>query len=463
MSHRTDPELAPEWDEQAIDALLCEYLTREAPPRMTDAVLERHHRGDGALAASVVDAAAHAATRRSNGTWLAAALLLLGVGAVLGTIWMADADDAGRRMAANGPKDPMPELWQDPEPRERQDPKGKKEAGRAEQEQQGGAGQERRPAKLPFEMPPSEAGGDERFFLRVVDHQGGPVQSFRFRVLGSSLGDRPLFVGIPALRDLRREPRDFSKDEGRTAVEGLRPGVYRVLVDDGVHAPSMSAAFAVAQGSAVEVLAQLKIGGTISGVVRDSRGAPVAGAVVSTGLTLPEGMVDASAFGAHVLDRLPGVITPRQVTTAADGSYSLQRLRPSSYHLSVVHPDFCVERHRDIQVEGGKEAAAARFDVRLRDGALVRGKVSLDGAPVPGARIAVFTDERDARQKLSMRADAQGRFVARFRLPPGDYKICGNVEPVGRQASKLEQRRRSSIAFAVRPRQAEAEVDVVLR
>ncbi|MCK5942358.1 MAG: hypothetical protein KAI24_10345, partial [Planctomycetes bacterium] len=95
-------------DEAPIDTLLRERVGGEAPPDLARVVATRHARGDGAGAAERV-ASAPSHVRPPTRPWLAAALVLLGVGAVAGTIWSGRAaPDEVDPQARQTAQDPVP-------------------------------------------------------------------------------------------------------------------------------------------------------------------------------------------------------------------------------------------------------------------------------------------------------------------------------------------------------------------
>ncbi|HVS73253.1 MAG TPA: carboxypeptidase regulatory-like domain-containing protein [Phycisphaerae bacterium] len=186
--------------------------------------------------------------------------------------------------------------------------------------------------------------------------------------------------------------------------------------------------------------------------------APLQGDPALIRITLPK-LVPASSISGRLLNPethqpLPGITLLAQdanptgssgaATTDAHGNFTITRLLPGSYTLSLNEPDNqsldFVAPALTITLTASQHATA---DLHLSRGALVRGQV-LDeqtGQPVPGVPIGAYGSARPRRAGPVYRrvSDAQGRF--QFRLPPGEQNlflqaIPEDYLPLPRQAAK---------------------------
>jgi hypothetical protein len=132
------------------------------------------------------------------------------------------------------------------------------------------------------------------------------------------------------------------------------------------------------------VTAVLQLGVLFSGVVRDERGNPVEGAVVTAVRTF-----EADEFpDFDEAERPP-------VRSDAEGRYTVDDLPVAkNYALDFRHPKFVLGKLEKLSGKGG--APKDGLDVTLKDAAWVTGSV-VDGAgrPVAGARIFDTTTEHD--------------------------------------------------------------------
>ena len=118
---------------------------------------------------------------------------------------------------------------------------------------------------------------------------------------------------------------DFTDTGGNYVIPGVPPGTHDVVVSARGY-PTRLQRVTLAAGEVVEVDFDLDFssGGCIRGLVKDMGAAPIEGATVTDGV--------------------------RQVTTGADGSYTLEDVPPGSYTVTASAPAYL--------------SAGARFDVR---------------------------------------------------------------------------------------------------
>ncbi|WP_328807592.1 S8 family serine peptidase [Nonomuraea antri] len=178
-----------------------------------------------------------------------------------------------------------------------------------------------------------------------------------------------------------------------TAIDVADTSCGGTAADNNVWGEGRLDAFAAVQAAPAEPLGDLR--GTVT-----SAGTPVAGATVS----------------------MTGPLS-RTVTTGQDGTYSVPRLLPGEYHLTVTRfghqPATAV-----AQLTGGQSTTTDVALTRHPTGE-VTGTVGTAGTPEPGATIEA------AGTPVSTVTDAAGRY--RLTLPHGDYTL--NVTPSSRCAS----------------------------
>ncbi|HVX85522.1 MAG TPA: carboxypeptidase regulatory-like domain-containing protein [Phycisphaerae bacterium] len=174
--------------------------------------------------------------------------------------------------------------------------------------------------------------------------------------------------------------------------------------------------------------------------------APLQGDPALIRITLPK-LLPAAAISGRLLNPethqpLPGITLLAQdanptgssgaATTDAQGDFTISRLPPGNYSLSLNQPDdkpldFVAPALTIPLTTGGQTTA----DLHLSRGALIRGQV-LDeqtGQPVAGVPIGAYGSARPRRAGPVYRriSDAQGRF--QFRLPPGEQTLFVQTIP----------------------------------
>lgn len=230
----------------------------------------------------------------------------------------------------------------------------------------------------------------------VVDARGAPVVGARVRLLGSPTGD-------PALESLATEWKTgpdghFTFQAADDAMLEARAGEARGWghVDRGVRA-----------------LKTLKIqlghvpprDATITGHVRDTRGAPIEGAVVRGSPSTRWGDVATVA-----------------TTTGPDGAFTLPDVDHASYDLSAE----AGEHVRGVRenVLGGSRNIELTLDSGL---ALAGQVVDGRGAPIPMYTLVARRRAGAARVTAATQSviDPQGRFA--IRVPRGDYDLVASA------------------------------------
>ncbi len=246
-------------------------------------------------------------------------------------------------------------------------------------------------------------------FGLVVDAGAGrPIEGAVVTIIGPTRA----VVLMPSHGDSPQPAVVRSDDEGGWMLRGLPPGRYSAVATAPGRLPSAPAPFEVSAGQDVRGLkVELAAGGvSLSGVVSDVGGGPIAGATVR-------------AKGAAGF--------PASAITDDDGRYALH-LPHGGYELSVWDPQYQDDRKR-VSVEG----AGAKVDFALVPAATIAGRVVErgSGAPVAGAVISYeklvqfgggFSSDRSDEEGNAV-TDENGRFSLQ-RLAPAEYALFANVD-----------------------------------
>ncbi len=263
-------------------------------------------------------------------------------------------------------------------------------------------------------------------------------------------GDIGAVPGLPA-----QHVRLDNATDGRE-LAGVPGGLFVCEVHASGWARSFSAPLSLpaldrAPGEVREVEVTLSRGSALTGVVRDARGRPIAGATVTT---WPAGTVPQSPV-LRALQRSRRTRATRAATTTdAAGRFTLQRLSYARYQLQVEHPDACPARVDDIDCKTLYKSDLG--DILLGDGALVYGAATLAGR-IAGQIRVILTSPSAAPADRSLRletvTDPEGRFAFDRRIPPGSYLLhaapVGSSTPDSEIFHQLLQRDRSSMTLRI--------------
>lgn len=383
-----------------LDALLRERVGDDAPPDLSRIIAARHARGEGEAIAARLEQFESPVLRGLQRPLLTAAMVLLGIGAVVGTIWNSNA--ATDNDPNNFDNQVTTQLSQDPTTKHAVD--------------------------LPRTVAPPRPLVPVAFQLRVTDRHGGPVQNFEVEVL---LVDprNPTLQPTAALQGIKRQPKDFV--DLFTTIQGLQAGAtYVAAISDGMHATSMSEPFTPLATETTKVTVQMNSDGELRGIVVDDQGQPIAGVVIATG-------EPPALRGGLILpgqQPTPGGITTATVAstmTASDGSFAITKLSPGNYQVRYQHRQFCPTVQSDVVIPMG---ASKPMRITMRPGALVHGTVREDGVPVAGCSLTIMPSTLGSLSMPSESAittDEHGRYQLTERLPPGSYRILGYPPRVG--------------------------------
>ncbi|MCA8976831.1 MAG: carboxypeptidase regulatory-like domain-containing protein, partial [Planctomycetes bacterium] len=391
-------------------------------PDLAGAVAARFARGEAAAAATRLRRSEDPTATMAARPWLAAALVLLGLGVVASTLWQS------RRQPDDEPSPTAVHSAQQSEsPRPVTTPPVAQE-----------------PVKKPavrdprLEREPQDPAGELGFELRVVDGHGGPVQDFEMSVLRVAPTAPTIYHRTGDGWTRRLHPRDFPGDF--TTIAGLPAGSYAVSVLADAHALTISATFTLtAAVPAPRITVTLNKGGEIRGRVVDGDGRPIKGVTVRSHAPALSNLPRGNSFTRMLEQALAKVHTELTVSTDEDGRFRMKGLAFGTYAVIIEHPDFCAAEIANVAV--GVEPNRTD-EVKLDRGTIVRGLVvDNDGAPIAGAQVTVQLPSEGANalpaRSWQVTADADGAFKLDGRLPAGTYLIHG-CQPTGAKQNPFE-------------------------
>jgi hypothetical protein len=256
------------------------------------------------------------------------------------------------------------------------------------------------PAPAP-DVPAASALGAGRIYGTVRARDGRPiagalVQAFAGAPEGGMKKGAAVMIqikkkkaGAPAAAEARTGP------DGGYALERLAPGDFSVLVDDESHQSANERA-TLAPGAAVRLDFLLDDGVSVSGRVRDPRGAPLAGIEVAS------------------------VFPERRTTTGPDGSFALHGLGGMAMGPLRAHDSS--GRYGDVEQFAAPGDAAV--EVVMRPAAQLSGRVveRRSGAPIEGASVGAASPMGMGGMEHLSKTDADGRFEI-AGLAPGAYRL----------------------------------------
>ncbi len=200
----------------------------------------------------------------------------------------------------------------------------------------------------------------------VLDPDGNPVPGAR---VTANSGIMQFAGGSLSIGSNRGKPNQgvivaTSDDGGRFRLEGLASGTYNINAAHEAFAPGLLGNVA-AGSSQVEV--RLRVGFSMSGVVRAPTGDPMAGVAVRTG-----------GFG----------VFNEETTTDAEGRYSFSRMAPRSLHVVAECDAYPRVKSERFRAEDGDTYDG--FDLQFEDGAVITGQVvDFEGVAISGVRVRV--------------------------------------------------------------------------
>ncbi|MFN7134928.1 MAG: carboxypeptidase regulatory-like domain-containing protein, partial [Myxococcales bacterium] len=186
---------------------------------------------------------------------------------------------------------------------------------------------------------------------------------------------------------------------GVAVLDGLQTGPHVVAVTARGFIDDEPRPVELAVGEETRLEVALEAGEAISGTVLDSAGAPLGGAAVYARPKDPQRARDGDS-----------------ATSAADGSFRLEGLRPGAYTVDVRHEGF---RSESLETK----APARDVTVVLDRGGGLRGTVlEEDGRPVAGVDVRANALDASNHSSAHARSDARGRFTLEG-LADGEYAL----------------------------------------
>lgn len=265
-------------------------------------------------------------------------------------------------------------------------------------------------APHPVELPP-----DADVELRLQ-----PGRRLRVRVVeaetGSPIGDARVSVMVPneqrtgnPVDRTRHDTSGRTSARGEVVMEGLEPGVYRLLARAEGWCGNETSVRVPAEGTVPEATVELERGLEIAGRVLGPEDEPVAGARVHASPA-------ARALGAATHARWPD-----HVRSDADGGFVLRGVSAGEW---VVRAQVVDGATPDVVASAGEREVELRLDAT---GALRGRVVGPDGEPA-AARIRAMREGGGGAGEG--RAGTDGTFQI-LRLPAGSYSVLAQSDTAG--------------------------------
>lgn len=278
----------------------------------------------------------------------------------------------------------------------------------------------------------------------VLTPDGEPVAGAE--VVLERSGGGGMFGGLAMMLG-SAEPRLTAAD-GTFEMPGPAPGTKASLVArsqgwlDG-----RSDEISAAPGGVVEGLeVRLRQGASVEGVIRDSHGETVSGALVRW---------TAAAAATNEWEITWALRRADAVSTAADGRFRISGVEPGPIVVQVTHPEYPSASKAGLQAEDGK---ALSVDLSLPETGRIDGTVKLpNGRPAVGARVNLGRDggwqtasDPYSRGPGEVISDAEGKFAAKG-LPPGTYSLTASADGYADSAAVSAQTGGAAVTLQVAP------------
>src|SRR5450830_947046 len=205
---------------------------------------------------------------------------------------------------------------------------------------------------------------------KVVDENGAPVASARGTLMR---GGENALAGIRRMLRIATETTAFhTRSDGTFKASRLTPGEsQRLFVSHADFERATLAGLSLPSGGTVGDMAiVMRRGATISGIVKDANGQPIADVEVQVD---PSVSFRAGAGGVVAnFARLGGPSTRPRTKTGADGTFQIKGMSVGEYALQIQKPGFANERVDPVKVT---EKGADPVAVTLGPGASIAGIV----------------------------------------------------------------------------------------
>lgn len=234
---------------------------------------------------------------------------------------------------------------------------------------------------------------------RVLNLKGGPVQNATVRI---ELVDWPA-ASLPPAETTRFEAQTDAA--GKVAFDDLPLGNYSVMAFLGGTIDVTQSSLDRETPHANEDL-YLKPGLSIAGRVVNSRGAPVAGALLVPSFYAPLGTINDATVASAV-----------RVLSDTSGRFKLPLMWPGGWKFLVRAPGY--GSAESVQIEAGAQDAM----ITVAGAARAVGHVwrASDRAPMPGVEVILVSKESPALT-TSAKSNDDGAFVIE-PLAPGSYEV----------------------------------------
>ncbi|HXV64851.1 MAG TPA: carboxypeptidase regulatory-like domain-containing protein [Vicinamibacteria bacterium] len=229
----------------------------------------------------------------------------------------------------------------------------------------------------------------------VSDTEGRPIGSFR------------VLARAPERRGFGGATTGVSEDNGLFVVEDVAEGEYAVEVSAADFVPEVVSNVRVTPGAVTELgEIRLRRGARLRGIVIDTAGAPIAGAMVTV-RTPGQRFFSTDDLGK---------------TTDGSGSFEVRGLPDGKVDVAASHPSYAETRLEGIDIDSS--SGAKDVELVLRGGGAIEGYVrSRDGTNVAVRTIQVMPLRRAGSMSLS--ASVQTGTDGSFRI---DHLAPGPVE-----------------------------------
>jgi len=288
--------------------------------------------------------------------------------------------------------------------------------------------------------------------LRVRSARGTPLRNYVVALRRSRADTQGTIVRVPQFRDVLVTPADHDGDYA--IIRNLPKGEFVFQIAEPNHCLTQSPPFSIATGHEPPVVeVTLTIGASITGIVVDELGQPVAGAVVAT---------DVLAGGSVP----PLNYTAKTTRTDGSGCFALSQLAFADYALRVVHPDFCegTALHVKVDTDGQTRDAGS---IALSRGCVVEGFCSRAGVRTGQIRVTIeppigaeFDQSGQPERRFS--ASTTSQYDGHYRLarvPPGTYLITSEENPSA-LFNGVRQMNQRELVIRVGQEQATVDFDV---
>jgi protocatechuate 3,4-dioxygenase beta subunit len=247
--------------------------------------------------------------------------------------------------------------------------------------------------------------------VRLVLRTGAALEGTVVDARGQPLEGVTLTVELGA-GEQRRELETEAGPEGRFSLGGLPPGTYvvRAALDTGGFAHRASRTVQVRGTETVDASLRMDTGGSVSGIVVDEQGRP---------------MADAQVWGVAATDNAHVLVMDGDATmarTGPDGRFTVHHLQEGECQLRVQKPGYTLEAPpgaEDMGVSWGQPARTGARDVRLvlRYQGRITGRVTrADGTPIP--RFSLNGEFiRDPKGRFSYTVEQAGEVGLLFEAP----------------------------------------------